>query len=217
MRGPGCAHSALGSAIPVGCRCRRHRATVQRRPLRRGARRRLSKRGHRARAGIRHTAGRFRRPGRPERIQRKGHEACVLPAGPELELHRWVLLELENRCFCLHTTAAGSLGKRYWFGTKPNLNKLVVQYRRQRAKENFEEAILEGLRAESQKGPLAGPGDSAALSPWRRAGRRPMAPTLHASLSRPDGAPGAGVSRSAGPCRRSCSGRRGSSGRSRRS
>jgi hypothetical protein len=66
------------------------------------------------------------------------------------------LLELENRCFYLHTATAGSLGKRYWFGTKPTLNKLVVQYRQQIAKENFEEAILEDLRAESQKGALAG-------------------------------------------------------------
>jgi hypothetical protein len=66
------------------------------------------------------------------------------------------LLELETRCFYLHTTTAGSLGKRYWFGTKPTLNKLVVQYRQQSAKENFEEEILEDLRAESQKGALAG-------------------------------------------------------------
>ncbi len=66
------------------------------------------------------------------------------------------LLELENRCFYLHTASAGSLGKRYWFGTKPTLNKLVVQYRQQSAKEQFEEAILEDLRAESQKGALAG-------------------------------------------------------------
>ncbi|TXF10373.1 ATP-binding protein [Pelomicrobium methylotrophicum] len=66
------------------------------------------------------------------------------------------LLELENRCFYLHTAAAGSLGKRYWFGTKPTLNKLVVQYRQQMAKENFDEEILEDLRAESQRGALAG-------------------------------------------------------------
>jgi hypothetical protein len=66
------------------------------------------------------------------------------------------LLELENRCFFLHTATVGSLGKRYWFGTKPTLNKLVVQYRQQSAKENFTEEILENLRAESQKGALAG-------------------------------------------------------------
>ncbi len=66
------------------------------------------------------------------------------------------LLELEDRCFYLHTATAGSLGKRYWFGTKPTLNKLIVQYRQQSAKENFGEEILEDLRAESQKGALAG-------------------------------------------------------------
>jgi hypothetical protein len=66
------------------------------------------------------------------------------------------LLELENRCFYLHTATAGSLGKRYWFGTKPTLTKLVVQYRQQSAKETFDDAILEDLRTESQKGALAG-------------------------------------------------------------
>lgn len=66
------------------------------------------------------------------------------------------LLQLENRCFYLHTTAAGTLGKRYWFGTKPTLNKLVVQYRQQMAKESFDEEILNDLRAESQKGSPAG-------------------------------------------------------------
>jgi hypothetical protein len=65
------------------------------------------------------------------------------------------LLELESRCFYLHTATAGSLGKRYWFGTKPTLNKLVVQYRQQMAGETFDEAILEDLRTESQKGALA--------------------------------------------------------------
>ena len=61
------------------------------------------------------------------------------------------LLELENRCFYLHTAAAGSLGKRYWFGTKPTLNKLVVQYRQQNASENFNQEIIEALRAQTQK------------------------------------------------------------------
>ena len=66
------------------------------------------------------------------------------------------LLELENRCFYLHTATAGSLGKRYWFGTKPTLNKLVIQYRQQKAKETFDEAIIENLRGESRNRPLAG-------------------------------------------------------------
>jgi hypothetical protein len=65
-------------------------------------------------------------------------------------------LELEERCFYLHTATAGSLGKRYWFGTKPTLNKLVVQYRQQSAKETFDDAILEDLRAVTPKGALAG-------------------------------------------------------------
>jgi hypothetical protein len=65
------------------------------------------------------------------------------------------LLELENRCFYLHTAAAGSLGKRYWFGTKPTLNKLVIQYRQQNADLSFEEEILDDLR-ECQKKPLGG-------------------------------------------------------------
>ncbi|MYB06457.1 MAG: ATP-binding protein [Gemmatimonadetes bacterium] len=70
------------------------------------------------------------------------------------------LLELENRCFYLHMAAAGSLGKRYWFGTKPTLNKLVVQYRQQSVKENFSEEIIKNLRAES-------PGAAVAGATWR--------------------------------------------------
>ena len=66
------------------------------------------------------------------------------------------LLELENRCFYLHSTGAGSLGKRYWFGTKPNLNALVVQYRQRVAGESFEEDILSDLREEAKKGVGAG-------------------------------------------------------------
>ena len=56
------------------------------------------------------------------------------------------IMELENRCFYLHSALAGSLGKRYWFGTKPTLNKLVVQYRHQIANEDFAEEILEDLQ-----------------------------------------------------------------------
>ena len=66
------------------------------------------------------------------------------------------LLELENRCFYLHTAAAGSLGKRYWFGTRPTLNKLVVQYRQQSANRDFNDAIIDHVRSESRRGALAG-------------------------------------------------------------
>ncbi len=65
------------------------------------------------------------------------------------------LLELENRSFYLHAASAGTLGKRYWFGTKPTLNKLVVQYRQQLAGERFDDEILGELRSETQKGPHA--------------------------------------------------------------
>lgn len=66
------------------------------------------------------------------------------------------LLELENRCFYLHSTAAGNLGKRYWFGTKPNLNSLIVQYRQQTGSQNFDDEILDALRQQTAKGLLAG-------------------------------------------------------------
>lgn len=66
------------------------------------------------------------------------------------------LLEMENRCFYLHAATAGSLGKRYWFGTKPTLNKLVVQYRQQASGRDFDAEILEDLKGESQKGAGAG-------------------------------------------------------------
>jgi hypothetical protein len=66
------------------------------------------------------------------------------------------LLELEDHSFYLHSTAAGSLGKRYWFGTKPNLNSLIVQYRQQTGPQNFDEEILEAMRQQTSNGLLAG-------------------------------------------------------------
>lgn len=66
------------------------------------------------------------------------------------------LLEMENRCFYLHVATAGSFGKRYWFGTKPTLNKLVVQYRQQNSGRDYENEILEDLRSDAAKGVGAG-------------------------------------------------------------
>lgn len=66
------------------------------------------------------------------------------------------LLELEDRCFYLHTARAGNLGKRYWFSTKPTLNKLVVQYRQQIPTRNFSEAIIESIQTETRKNALSG-------------------------------------------------------------
>lgn len=62
------------------------------------------------------------------------------------------LMELENRCFYLHTAAAGSLGRRYWFGVKPTLNKLVVQYRQQHNDGDFGDEILGNLQSEVNSG-----------------------------------------------------------------
>jgi hypothetical protein len=53
------------------------------------------------------------------------------------------LLELENRGFFLHTASAGNLGKRYWFGVKPTLNKLVLQYRQSFESQDFDHAICD--------------------------------------------------------------------------
>lgn len=70
------------------------------------------------------------------------------------------LLELGDRCFYLHSTAAGSQGKRYWFGTKPNLTRLIVDYRQRVSGEDFHEEILEDLKNESQQ-------DSSYGATWR--------------------------------------------------
>lgn len=56
------------------------------------------------------------------------------------------LLALEERGFYLHTTSAGNLGKRYWFGTKPTLTKLVVQYRGQFAAQDFDTDISDTIQ-----------------------------------------------------------------------
>jgi hypothetical protein len=58
------------------------------------------------------------------------------------------LLALEEKAFYLHSTAAGSQGKRYWFGTKPTLTKLLVQYRGQYAGQDFDAEIVETLQTQ---------------------------------------------------------------------
>ncbi len=58
------------------------------------------------------------------------------------------LLALEERGFYLHTASAGNLGKRYWFGTKPTLTKLIVQYRNQFASQDFDSEIIETVQAQ---------------------------------------------------------------------
>jgi hypothetical protein len=70
------------------------------------------------------------------------------------------LLTFEERSFYLHPAAAGSLGKRYWFGTKPTLAKLVVQYRQQFAANDFDAEIVDGLQEQVT-------GISTAPATWR--------------------------------------------------
>ncbi len=55
------------------------------------------------------------------------------------------LIELENRCFYLHSTSGGR-EKRYWFGTKPTLNKLLVQYKREYEQNNYFSEIVEEIK-----------------------------------------------------------------------
>ena len=56
------------------------------------------------------------------------------------------LLGLEEISFYLHTASAGNLGKRYWFGTKPRLTKLIVQYRTPLASQEFDSEIIESVQ-----------------------------------------------------------------------
>jgi hypothetical protein len=60
------------------------------------------------------------------------------------------LLALEDRAFFLHTASAGNQGKRYWFGTKPTLTKLLVQYRNQFAAQTFDAEIIEMMQKEAK-------------------------------------------------------------------
>ncbi|MBI5653205.1 MAG: ATP-binding protein, partial [Chloroflexi bacterium] len=59
------------------------------------------------------------------------------------------LLELENRGFFLHTASAGNLGKRYWFGVKPTLNKLILQYRQSFETQDFDSAIRDQVEQQA--------------------------------------------------------------------
>lgn len=60
------------------------------------------------------------------------------------------LLGLEERGFYLYDASAGNLGKRYWFGAKPRLTKLIVQYRGQFSSESFNREILETLQEQTR-------------------------------------------------------------------
>jgi hypothetical protein len=78
----------------------------------------------------------------------KDLKLCVGRPGLNWAYTDGALLDLEGRGFYLHTASAGNLGKRYWFGTKPTLNKLVVQYRNQYANKDVDPEITETLQKE---------------------------------------------------------------------
>ena len=61
------------------------------------------------------------------------------------------LLALEERGFYLRTANAGNQGKRYWFGTKPTLTKLLVQYRNQFASLQYDDEIVDAIKDEAKK------------------------------------------------------------------
>ena len=77
--------------------------------------------------------------------------ACVGRPGLNWGYTDGALLALEDRGFFLHTASAGSLGKRYWFGTKPTLVKLIAMYRDQLASADFNDEILATLGALTKK------------------------------------------------------------------
>ena len=58
------------------------------------------------------------------------------------------LLALEELAFFLHSAAAGDQGKRYWFGVRPTLTKLIVQYRNQFSGLTFDAEIIEAVQGQ---------------------------------------------------------------------
>ena len=88
--------------------------------------------------------------GQGERAGFSSKEVRFCAGRPELN---WgytdgALLALEEKAFYLHSAGAGNQGKRYWFGTKPTLTKLLVQYRGQFAGQDFDEEIIEALHTQ---------------------------------------------------------------------
>ncbi len=94
--------------------------------------------------------------GQGERAGFSSKEIRLAVSRPDLNwgLTDGALLALEERAFYLHQAAAGSQGKRYWFGTKPTLTKLLVQYRGQFAGQEFDAEIVESLQVEAKAAKL---------------------------------------------------------------
>jgi len=76
----------------------------------------------------------------------KDLKICVGRPGLNWGYSDGALMGLEECGFYLHTASAGNQGKRYWFGTKPTLTKLLVQYRTQFASQQYDDEIIETLK-----------------------------------------------------------------------
>jgi len=105
--------------------------------------------------------------GQGERAGYSTKELKVAVSRPDLN---WgytdgALLGLEETSFYLHTAAAGSLGKRYWYGVKPTLIKLISQYRNQLTSSDFNAEIVETLQEQVRRLPAGGPGWSILVDP----------------------------------------------------
>ena len=77
--------------------------------------------------------------------------ACIGRPGLNWGYTDGALVAMEERGFFLHTGGAGSLGKRYWFGTKPTLVKLISMYKAQYASQDFSAEIVEALEQRTKK------------------------------------------------------------------
>jgi len=99
--------------------------------------------------------GSFGATGERSGYSTKDLKLCVSRPGLNWNYTDSGLLGLEERAFHLRDASAGNLGKRYWFGTSPGLNKLVVHYKNQLSGEDFSADIMEKLREQAGRAALS--------------------------------------------------------------
>ncbi len=92
--------------------------------------------------------------GQGERSGYSNKELKLCVGRPELNWNftDGAITVLEEKAFYLHSTTVGeSTSKRYWFATKPTLNKLIVQYRAQIGDKSFDKEISDTIRDQAHK------------------------------------------------------------------
>lgn len=128
---------------------RHRRGKIQRLCGRRGARWRLRSRKDRGEIGCCGSSRFFWWLRSALRSQHERSSAGVFTSRTELDLHRQRPQRRQRPRGSLfsftHSRRAGSVGKRYWFSTKTTLNKLVVQYRQNTARENIDSDITSAI------------------------------------------------------------------------